>query len=132
MIEKSRADYSYLLAKLRQDGSFSKNIPKCREHVVLSEIVDYLYDELVERCTGNRVLRNGKIFNLTYSMKRLFIYTHHSATCYRVSSFNITADEYARLVEILNQIASIYHFTISNESDRFSTEIKFAIYLKKQ
>ena len=61
MIEKSRADYSYLLAKLRQDGPLSKNIPECREHVVLSEIVDYLYDELVERCTGNRVLRNGKI-----------------------------------------------------------------------
>lgn len=132
MIEKSRTDYSYLLAKLRQDGPFSKNISECREHVVLSEIVDYLYDELVERCTGNRVLRNGKIFNLTYSMKRLFIYTHHSATCYRVSSFTITADNYARLVEILNQLASIYPFTISNESDRFSTEINFAIYLKKQ
>ena len=60
MIEKSRADYSYLLAKLRQDGPFSKNIPECREHVVLSEIVDYLYDlkdvREIEFCVMERFL----------------------------------------------------------------------------
>lgn len=132
MIEKSRADYSYLLAQLRHDGKFSKNISQCRESVVLSEVVDYLYDEIVERCMGNRILRNGKIFSLSYSIKKLFIYTHHTATCYRVSAFTITADDYAKLIEILNQIATMYHFTISNESYRFSTEVIFAIYLKKQ
>lgn len=131
MVEKSYADYSYLLAKLRHDGSFSKSIPDCRNNVVLSEIVDYLYDEIIERCTGNRVLRNGKVFNLTFSMKQLFVYTHHSTRCYRVSSFLISGEDFVKLVNVLHQLSAIYPFTVSNESDRYSTEITFAIYLQK-
>lgn len=131
MIEKSRADYSYLLAKLRHDGPFSKSIPDCRGNVVLSEIVDYLYDGLIDRCTENRVLRSGKVFNLTFSMKQLFVYTHHSLRCYRVKSFTVSSEEFVKLIKVLHQLAAIYPFTVSNESDRYSTEITFAIYLQK-
>lgn len=118
MVMRKIVSFDRLIEELKLFGRFSENAPCCVASIEAKEVLDYLYDELVNMESHDQFSHTGRLIEVTFQSNRIVIRSMHKVSK-RIKSFATSQNLRNELIYLLFALTSTYH------SLRFVTDANF-------
>lgn len=106
---KKITSFSRLTFELNNLGRFTENAPCCAASYAGKEILDFLYDELVDMGNHNQYSSSGKLMEVVVQPTKVMVRSFHKSGTTHIKSFECDDRLHVEMLSLVASIPSIYH-----------------------